>query len=86
MQFLIMEEIGRVAHYYNRIGVAAVVLSKPLRIGDRIRIKGHTTDFEQVVESIEINHKPVDEALPGDLVGIKVKDRVRKKDIVYRLD
>jgi putative protease len=81
-----MEEVGRITHYYSRIGVAAVVLTKPIRIGDRIRIKGSKTDFEQVVDSMEINHKAIEEAMPGDVVGIKVKERVRKKDIIYRLD
>jgi putative protease len=78
-----MEEVGKVTHYYSKAGVAAVVLTKKLRKGDRIRIKGHTTDFEQIVESMEIDHRPVDEAMPGDHVGIKVVDRVRKKDVVY---
>jgi putative protease len=78
-----MEEVGKVTHYFSRVGVAAVVLSKTLKKGDRIRIKGATTDFEQVVESMEIDHKPVDVAMPGDMVGIKVKERVRKKDKVY---
>ncbi|HID43479.1 MAG TPA: translation elongation factor-like protein [Archaeoglobaceae archaeon] len=81
-----MEEVGRISHYFNRIGVAAVVLKKPLKVGDRIRIKGSKTDFEQIVESMEINNKKVDTAMPGDEVGIKVMDKVRKKDIVYRLD
>jgi putative protease len=80
-----MEEVGKVTHYFNKIGVAAVVLSKPLKVGDKIRIKGKTTDFEQIVESMQINKKEVSEAMAGDLVGIKVKDRVRKKDIVYRI-
>ena len=78
-----MEEVGTVTHYFSKIGVAAVVLSKTLKKGDRIRIKGATTDFEQVVESMEIDRKPVDVAMPGDMVGIKVKERVRKKDRVY---
>ncbi|RLI81657.1 translation elongation factor-like protein [Archaeoglobales archaeon] len=78
-----MEEVGKVTHYFSKVGVAAVVLSKTLKKGDKIRIKGATTDFEQVVESMEIDHKPVDVAMPGDMVGIKVKERVRKKDRVY---
>ncbi len=81
-----MEEVGKVTHYFNKIGVAAVVLSKPLRIGDKIKIKGKTTNFEQVVESMQIEGKDVKEAMPGDLVGIKVIDRVRKKDVVYKID
>ena len=78
-----MEEVGTVTHYFSKVGVAAVVLTKTLRKGDRIRIKGATTDFEQVVDSMEIDRKPVDVAMPGDMVGIKVKERVRKKDKVY---
>lgn len=81
-----MEEVGKVTHYFNKIGVAAVVLSKPLKIGDKIKIKGKTTNFEQVVESMQIEGKDVKEAMPGDLVGIKVIDRVRKKDVVYKVD
>ncbi|MCD6494095.1 MAG: translation elongation factor-like protein [Archaeoglobaceae archaeon] len=81
-----MEEVGKVTHYFNKIGVAAVVLSKPLKIGDKIKIKGKTTNFEQVVESMQIEGKDVKEAMPGDLVGIKVIDRVRKKDVVYKID
>ena len=81
-----MEEIGKVTHYFNKIGVAAVVLSKPLKVGDKIRIKGKTTDFEQIVESMQIEGKDVKEAMPGDLVGIKVVDRVRKKDLVYKIE
>jgi putative protease len=78
-----MEEVGTVTHYFSKIGVAAVVLTKTLRRGDRIKIKGATTNFEQVVESMEIDRKPVEVAMPGDMVGIKVKERVRKKDKVY---
>lgn len=81
-----MEEVGRISHYFGKIGVAAVVLKKQLKVGDRIRIKGSKTDFEQIVESMEINNQKVDVAMPGDEVGIKVADKVRKKDIVYRLD
>jgi len=80
-----MEEVGTVTHYFSKVGVAAVVLTKTLKKGDRIRIKGATTDFEQVVESMEIDRKPVDMAMPGDMVGIKVRERVRKKDKVYLL-
>ncbi|RLI78086.1 translation elongation factor-like protein [Archaeoglobales archaeon] len=81
-----MEEVGKVTHYFNKISVAAVVLSKPLKVGDKIRIKGKTTDFEQIVESMQIEGKDVKEAMPGDLVGIKVVDRVRKKDLVYKIE
>jgi len=80
-----LEEVGRVTHYFTRIGVAVVELKAPLRIGDRIAIKGMTTDFEQEVESMQIEHVNVKEAKPGDSIGLKVKERARKGDIVYKI-
>lgn len=81
-----MEEVGRISHYFSRIGVAAVVLKKPLKVGDRVRIKGSKTDFEMVIDSMEINNQKIEQAMAGDEIGIKVDDKVRKKDIVYRID
>ncbi|RLI29500.1 translation elongation factor-like protein [Candidatus Bathyarchaeota archaeon] len=80
-----MVEVGRVTHYFSRIGVAVVELKAPLKLGDKILIRGATTNFEQTVESMQVEHKPVQEAGPGQSVGIKVKDRVREKDIVYKV-
>ncbi len=81
-----MEEIGEVTHYFSKISVAAIKITNGnLKVGDKIRIKGATTDFEQVVESMEINKQKVDEAKPGDEIGIKVKERVREGDKVYKL-
>ncbi|MBC7081467.1 MAG: translation elongation factor-like protein [Thermoplasmatales archaeon] len=81
-----MEEIGVVEHFFSKIGVAAIkIKSENLKVGDRIRIKGQTTDFEQIVESMEINRQKINEAKPGDDIGIKVIDRVREGDIVYKL-
>ncbi len=79
------EEVGRVMDYFARIGVAGVELTGRLRVGDRIRIRGHTTDLEQVVESMQIDRQAVPEAGPGAKVGIKVVDRCRPGDRVYRL-
>jgi len=78
-------EVGRVTHYFSKISVAVVELKAPLKVGDRILIRGATTNFEQTVDSMQIEHKPVQEAQPGLSVGIKVKDRVREKDIVYKV-
>ncbi|HDN95439.1 MAG TPA: translation elongation factor-like protein [Thermoplasmatales archaeon] len=82
-----MEEIGEVTHYFSKISVAAIKITNGnLKIGDKIRIKGATTDFEQVVESMEINKQKIDEAKPGDEIGIKVKERVREGDKVYKVE
>jgi len=80
------EEIGKVASYFSKIGVAAIDITKGvLKVGDKIHIKGHTTDIEQDIDSIQIEHLSVPEAKPGDSIGIKVKDRVRDHDIVYKV-
>jgi translation elongation factor EF-1alpha len=79
-------EIGRVNDYFAKISVAGIDLTATLKVGDRIRIKGHTTDLEEVVESIQVEHESVEEAKPGDKIGVKVTDRVRGGDHVYRVD
>lgn len=79
------ERIGRVVGYFAKIGVAAVVLERSLRVGDTIRVKGHTTDFTQRVDSLEIEHAKVAEAGVGDSVAIRVVDRVRDHDVIYRV-
>jgi putative protease len=78
-------EVGKVSHYFTRISVAVVELKAPLAVGDRILIKGSTTDFEQVVESMQIEHKDVQRAEAGQSIGLKVKERVRENDIVYKI-
>jgi len=79
------EEIGRVNDYFAHINVAGINLTAPLKVGDRIRIKGHTTDMELVVDSLQIEHESVEEAKAGDKIGVKVSDRVRGGDHVYRV-
>ncbi len=79
------EEIGRVVDYFAKIGVAGIDLTGKLSAGDTIHIKGHTTDLEQVVESMQVEHDQVEEAGAGDKIGIKVKDRCRGGDHVYRV-
>ncbi len=78
-------EVGRVSHYFTRINVAVVELKAPLAVGDRILIKGSTTDLEQVVESMQIEHKDVQSAEAGQSIGLKVNDRVRENDTVYKI-
>ncbi len=81
-----MKEIGEIFSYYDGIGVAAVKLLGSLKVGDKIKISGHTTNFEQIVESIQIEHNIVKSAKKGDDVGIKVIDKVRRHDKVYKLE
>ena len=79
------EEVGRVSDFFARPVVAGIDLTAPLKVGDNILIKGHTTEMELVVESMQINNVDVKEAKPGDAVGIKVPDRVRQGDRVYKV-
>lgn len=81
------QPIGVVTDYFARIGVAAVRLTDgDLRVGDRIRVQGHTTDFVQVVESLQVEHQPVQHASRGAEVAVKVRERVRKHDRVARVE
>lgn len=75
-------QIGTVSDFFARPVVAGIQLTAPLKAGDRIHIKGHTTDLELVVESMQINNITVTEAKAGDSVGIKLPDRARKGDTV----
>ena len=77
---------GRITHYYDSIGVAAIEVSDYIEVGNSIHIKGHTTDFEQKVESIQIEHQTVTKAVRGQAIGLKVKDYVREHDLVYRIE
>jgi putative protease len=77
-------EVGRVAHFFTDISVAVVELSGSLAIGDRILIKGATTDIEQAVESMQIEHEKIETAEAGQSIGLKVEERVRENDIVYK--
>jgi len=79
------EEVGRVQSYFRKPGVAAMVLTGDLSVGDNIRIQGATTDIEMPVESMQINLEPVESAGAGDDVGIKVPARVRPNDRVIRV-
>ncbi len=82
-----MEEIlaGTVSHYFAQPQVGAVKLETELRIGDLLRFRGRTTEFEQKLSSMQIDHEPVEEASPGSEVGIQVLERVRKGDQVYKI-
>ena len=83
---MVEEKIGVIEHFFTNVSVAAIkITAGELKIGDHIHIVGATTDFEQKINSMEINRKPVEIVKPGDDVGIKVKERVREHDIVYKV-
>ena len=77
------KEIGKVSSYFSHVGVAAIKLSGKLKVGDKIHIKGNTTDFEHVVDSIQIEKKSVQKAKKGDHIGIKVPEKVRPNDTIF---
>lgn len=79
-------QVGHVKHYYNHLGVAAVeVEDGELKVGDKIHIKGHSVDYVQPVTSIELEHHKIDEAHPGDNIGIKVDEHVHENDVVLKV-
>jgi len=78
-------EIGKVSDFFARPVVAGIELTGPLNVGDKIHIEGHTTDMELTIQSMQINNVDVKAAKAGDSVGIKVSDRVRRGDTVYKV-
>jgi len=81
-----LEEIGKVTGFFAKVGAAIIdITNGSLKVGETVRIKGHTTDLEQVVESMQIEHQSIQEATQGQTIGLKVKDRVRRHDAVYKV-
>ena len=79
------EIIGTVSDFFAHPVVAAIELTAPLKVGDKIHFKGHTTDLEMTVDSMQINNVDVKEANAGDSIGVKVSERIRKGDEVYKV-
>ena len=79
------KQIGTVDHFFGNISVGMIKLSDSLKVGDRIRIKGTTSDFTQDILSMQIDRVPAQEAKAGDLISIKVEQKVRKDDAVYKI-
>jgi len=75
--------IGKITHYFTKIGVAVVQLSAELRVGDTISIEGQNTNFKQMVTSMEIEHKPLNSASAGQAIGMKVDEKVREGDRIF---
>ncbi len=78
------QEVGRITHFFPKISVAIVELKAPLAVGDKVTIAGTTTRLEQVVKSMQIEHKSVKTAVIGQSIGLKVMGKVRESDIVYK--
>ncbi len=80
------QKVGEVMKFFSKPSVAAIKITEgELKVGDRIKFKGLTTEFEDQIQSMQIDNNPVDQAGPGQMIGIKVKDRVREKDLVYKV-
>jgi putative protease len=77
-------QVGHITHFFSKISVAVVELTAPLAVGDRVLVKGPSTDFEQTVESMQIEHQNIQRAEAGHSVGLKTTQHVREKDIVYK--
>ena len=77
--------IGEVIHFYDKISVAVIALAEPLSVGDTIHILGRSTDFQQPVTSLQVEHEAITEAGPGQEVALKVTQRVRPRDAVFKL-
>ena len=77
--------IGKVSDFFARPVVAGIELTANLKVGDKLHVKGHTTDLELVVDSMQINNVDVDQAKAGDNIGIKISERVRRGDMVYKV-
>jgi putative protease len=78
--------IGKITHYFGKAGVAAIQISAgELHVGDTIHVKGHTTDFTQTIDSMQIDRQPVEVAKVGDAIGIRVPEHAREHDDVYKV-
>ncbi len=79
--------VGTVVHYYTKLGVAAIDLTKgSLTTGDEIHIVGHTSDFTQTVDSMQVKNKKVEKAKKGEAIGLKIKEHARENDTVYKVE
>jgi putative protease len=78
-------QIGKVTHYFDHISVAVLALKKPLKVGETVHFLGHSTDFQQEVTSMQVEHKPIQSAKAGDDVAMKVEQKVHPNDEVFRV-
>lgn len=79
-------KVGKITHYYDKIGVAVIHALAPIKVGDRIKISGHDKEFEQEVASMQIEHQNITKAKKGDDIGMKVDQPVKDGDEVYKIE
>jgi len=80
------KKLGEITHYFDHISVGIVKVSSALKVGDKVHVKGHTTDFEQEIKEIQLDHASIDSAKKGQEVGVKVKDHVREGDELFAVE
>lgn len=77
------DQLGKITHFYSKIGVGIIKLNKELKVGDEIQIKGNTSDFKQKVDELQLDHKNIDKGEKGQEVGVKLSQKVRDGDVVF---
>ena len=77
------DQLGKITHFYSKIGVGIIKLDKELKVGDEIQIKGNTSDFKQKVDELQFDHKNIDKGEKGQEVGVKLSQKVRDGDVVF---
>ena len=77
------DQLGKITHFYSKIGVGIIKLDKELKVGDEIQIKGNTSDFKQKVDELQFDHKNIDKGKKGQEVGVKLSQKVRDGDVVF---
>ena len=80
------KRVGKVTHYFDHLNVAVLALSEGIRVGETLHFLGHSTDFKQPVTSLQIEHKPIEAAKPGEDVAMKVDQRVHPGDAIFRIE
>jgi len=78
--------IGEITHYYSNLEVGIVKLKGSLSVGDKVKIVGATTNFEQEIKSMQIEHQQIEKAKKGDVIGLKINEKVREGDLVYKVE
>jgi putative protease len=79
-------KVGKITHYYDKIGVAVIEVAKPLKVGDTIKISGHDKEFTQEISSMQIEHEQIQEAKKGQVIGLKVDQPVKENDEVFLVE